>query len=89
MILVAVNITSGTNLAKAPPIPAAVPDAAPMDSAPPVAPLMQTPTYGSLGYPLVKFPRAYLEIPDGVSPTDTTIRWYTITVRLRVGVFPH
>ena len=99
MISVAANIAPGTNSAEAPPVPAVVPDAvlpAPTVSAP-VAPPIQTPpvqmpapgTYGGPGYPPVEFPGAYLEIPPGVSPTDTTVRWYTITVGLRVGVFPH
>ena len=80
LILVAANI--GTNAAEAPAAVSPAPTASD-----PVTPLPGT--YGGPGYPPVEFPGAYLEIPLGVSPTDTTVRWYTVTVGLRVGVFPH
>ncbi|KIM37571.1 hypothetical protein M413DRAFT_13267 [Hebeloma cylindrosporum] len=81
------------NVAPAGANPAIAPDApaAPAASTP-VTPIIQMPTPGTYGgprYPPVEFPGAHLEIPEGVSATDTTVRWYTVTVGLRVGVFPH
>ena len=79
------EVVPGTVPAPAPSAPMVI--VAPVASAAITTPLPQT--YGGPGYPPVTFPGAYLDIPAGVSVTDSTVRWYCVTVGLRVGVFPH
>jgi hypothetical protein len=85
--------SSSIEVALVEPVPATVPVPAPTAIVAPAAsaaittPLPQT--YGGPGYPPVTFPGAYLDVPAGVSVTDNTVRWYCVTVGLRVGVFPH
>lgn len=84
-----ISVTALIASAKGAPPLETIPSIVVPDAVLPVAIVPALPGYGEPGYPPVDFPGTYLEIPPGISLSDTSICWYTITVGLCIGVFAH